>query len=130
MSGRIDFYFLPLAPALNLVKSGKVRALAVGADKRHEALPDVPTLHEAGLGQATYRFWGGLFVPVNTPRPIVDSLHKAANEALGVAEVQDRLSKIGVQAMPMSIDQFDKYFRDDVAATTKLAEEAGIKPVD
>jgi len=130
MSGRIDFYFLPLAPALNLVKSGKVRALAVGADKRHEALPDVPTLREAGLGQATYRFWGGLFVPSKTPQPIVEALHKAANDALAMPEVKDRLAKIGVQPMPMTIAKFDKYFRDDVAATVKLANDAGIKPVN
>ena len=130
ISGRVDFYFLPLAPALNLVKSGKVMALAVGADKRIPELPDVPTLHEAGLGQATYRFWGGLFAPVKTPRPIVEALHKAANEALATAEVRGRLAKIGVQVKPMSIAQFDKYFRDDVALTVKLANEAGIKPVD
>lgn len=130
MSGRIDFYFLPIAPALNLVKSGKVVALAVGADKRHEALPDVPTMNELGMGHATYRFWGGLFVPAKTPRPIVEALHKAANEALATPEVRDRLSKIGVQATPLTIEQFDKYFRDDVAATVKLANDVGIKPVD
>lgn len=130
MSGRIDFYFLPIAPALNLVKSGKVRALAVGADKRHPALPDVPTMYEVGLGQATYRFWGGLFVPAKTPRPIVEALHKSANAALAMPEVQERLSKIGVRVMPMSIEQFDKYFRDDVAGMVKLAADAGIKPVD
>ncbi|MPZ57556.1 MAG: tripartite tricarboxylate transporter substrate binding protein [Rhizobiales bacterium] len=130
MAGRIDFYFLPLAPALNLVKSGKILALAVGADKRIEALPDVPTLNELGLGHATYRFWGGLFVPVKTPRAIVDTLHQAAREALDMLVVRQRLGQIGVQTMPMSVEQFDKYFRDDVAATVKLANEVGIKPVD
>jgi tripartite-type tricarboxylate transporter receptor subunit TctC len=130
MAGRIQFYFLPLAPALSLVKSGKLHALAVGADERIESLPDVPTLKELGLGHATYRFWGGLFVPAKTPRPIVETLHAASLEALAMPEVQQRLAQIGVQVRPMSIEQFDKYFRDDVAATVKLAEEAGIKPVD
>ena len=59
LSGRIDFYFLPLAPALSLVKEGKVVALAVGAEKRSPDLPDVPTMAEAGLPNAAYHFWGG-----------------------------------------------------------------------
>jgi tripartite-type tricarboxylate transporter receptor subunit TctC len=130
MAGRIHFYFLPLAPALSLVKSGKLHALAIGADRRVESLPDVPTLAELGLGKATYRFWGGLFVPAKTPRAIVDTLHGASREALDMPEVRQRLGQIGVQVMPLSVEQFDKYFRDDVAATVKLAVEAGIKPVD
>jgi tripartite-type tricarboxylate transporter receptor subunit TctC len=130
MAGRIDFYFLPLAPALSLVQSGKMRALAIGADKRIEALPDVPTMAEAGLPQATYHFWGGLFLPVKTPRPIVDKLHDEAAKALALDAVKEKLLQVGVQTMPMTIEEFDKYFRDDVAATVKLAAEAGIKPVD
>jgi tripartite-type tricarboxylate transporter receptor subunit TctC len=130
MAGRIDYYFLPLAPALSLVQSGKLHALAVGAEDRIDSLPNVPTLKELGLGHAIYRFWGGLFVPVKTPRAIVDTLHNASREALDLLEVRQRLAQIGVQVMPMNLEQFDKYFRDDVAATVKLADEAGIKPVD
>jgi tripartite-type tricarboxylate transporter receptor subunit TctC len=130
MAGRIDFYFLPLAPALSLAKSGKLHALAIGADKRIDSLPDVPTLAELGLGRATYRFWGGLFVPVKTPRSVVDALHKASREALDMPVVRERLAQIGVQVLPMTVEQFDQYFRDDVAATVKLADDAGIKPVD
>jgi tripartite-type tricarboxylate transporter receptor subunit TctC len=130
MSGRVQYYFLPLAPALAQVKSGKLHALAVGAESRINALPDVPTLKELGLGHATYRFWGGLFVPAKTPRPVVDTLHQAAREALDMPEVRQRLAQIGVQIVPMTVEQFDKYFRDDVATMVKLADEAGIKPVD
>jgi tripartite-type tricarboxylate transporter receptor subunit TctC len=130
MAGRIDFYFLPLAPALSLVQSGKMRALVIGADKRVAALPDVPTMTEAGLPLATYRFWGGLFVPVKTPRTIVDRLHDEAIKALALDSVREKLLKVGVQTMPMTVAEFEKYFRDDVAATVKLAAEVGIKPVD
>jgi tripartite-type tricarboxylate transporter receptor subunit TctC len=71
MTGRIDFYFLPLAPALSLVKQGKVVALAVGGEKRSIDLPDVPTMAEAGLPYAAYHFWGGIFVPAKTPPEVI-----------------------------------------------------------
>ena len=67
MAGRIDYYFLPLAPALALIKDGKVTALAVSSDKRAPSLPDVPTTAEIGYPKAAYAFWNGVFVPVKTP---------------------------------------------------------------
>lgn len=128
LSGRIDFYFLPLAPALSLVKQGKVLALAVGAASRSPDLPDVPTMAESGLPDAAYHFWGGLFVPVKTPREIVNRLHAETTKALEQPSVRERLAKMATQPMPMSPDQFAKYFQDDVASTVKLAREAGMTP--
>jgi tripartite-type tricarboxylate transporter receptor subunit TctC len=130
LAGRIDFYFLPLAPALSLVKDGKVVALAVGAAKRSPDLPDVPTMAEAGLPDAAYHFWGGLFVPVKTPRDIVNKLNAETAKALEVPSVRERLAKMATQPMPMSPDQFAKYFQDDVASTLKLAKEAGMQPTN
>ncbi len=82
MTGRIDFYFLPPAPALPLINQGKVTALAVSTTKRAPALPNVPTIVEAGYPDATYLFWGSISAPAKTPRPIVDKLNTAVNEAL------------------------------------------------
>ena len=130
LSGRIDFYFLPLAPALSLVREGKVVALAVGAAKRSTDLPDVPTMAESGLPDAAYHFWGGLFVPAKTPRDIVTKLNAETAKALEVPSVRERLAKMATQPMPMSPDQFAKYFQDDVASTMKLAKEAGMQPTN
>ena len=80
MTGRIDFYFLPVAPALNLIRDGKIRALAVSTPKRAAALPDVPTTAEAGLKDAAYVFWNGLFFPAKTPADIVNRLHAETAE--------------------------------------------------
>jgi tripartite-type tricarboxylate transporter receptor subunit TctC len=63
MAGRIDFYFLPLAPALPLVKEGQLIALAVSSDTRTPSLPDVPTTIELGLKDSTYLFWTGISYP-------------------------------------------------------------------
>ena len=130
VSGRVDFYFVPLLPALNLVKDGKVLALMVGATKRAALLPDVPTSVEVGLPDAAYQFWGGLFVPAKTPREIVNKLHDETQKALSLPAIQERLSKLGVEPLPMSVAQFEQYFRDDVAATVKLAKDVGIVPTN
>jgi tripartite-type tricarboxylate transporter receptor subunit TctC len=128
LSGRIDFYFLPLAPVLSLVKQGKVVALAVGAEKRSVDLPDVPTMAEAGLPDAAYHFWGGIFAPARTPAEVIRKLHDETAKALEVPEVRERLAKTATEPMPMSTAQFTKYFQDDVASTVKLAKDVGIEP--
>src|SRR5204862_7876654 len=68
MTGRVDYYFLPVAPALSLINEGKLVALAVSTAKRATSLPNVPTTSEAGLKDAAYAFWTGLFLPAKTPQ--------------------------------------------------------------
>jgi tripartite-type tricarboxylate transporter receptor subunit TctC len=130
MAGRIDFYFLPLAPALPLVKEGQLIALAVSTDTRAVALPNVPTTAELGLKDSAYLFWTGIFVPAKTPRDIVNKLHDECRKAMQVPAVQERLAKVGSEPMAMSMDEFEKYFRADVLATAKLMQQVGIKPGD
>jgi tripartite-type tricarboxylate transporter receptor subunit TctC len=130
MAGRIDFYFLPIAPALPVIADGKVVALAVSTRKRAAALPNVPTVAEAGYPGAEYLFWGGLSAPAKTPREIVDKLHHESEKALSLPAIGERLSKLGVEPQPMSVEQFEEFFRDDVAATVKLAREARILPTE
>jgi tripartite-type tricarboxylate transporter receptor subunit TctC len=130
IAGRIDFYFLPIAPALALVKSGKLVALAVSTPNRAPAMPDVPTTAEAGYPAAAYLFWGGLFVPAKTPHDIVARLHDEGRKALDLPAVQEALTKLGVAPLRMNPSEFQKFFRQDVADTVKLAAQAGIVPTD
>jgi tripartite-type tricarboxylate transporter receptor subunit TctC len=130
MAGRVDFYYLPISPALPNINSGKVVALAVSTPKRAALLPDVPTVAEAGYAGAEYLFWGGLAVPTKTPRAVIDKLHEEARKALDVPAVQERLATFGVQPQPMSVDAFGKFARDDVAATVKLAKDIALVPTN
>jgi tripartite-type tricarboxylate transporter receptor subunit TctC len=130
MAGRIDFYFLPLAPALPLVKEGQLVALAVSTDTRTAALPEVPTTTELGLKDSSYLFWTGLFVAARTPREIVDRLHEECRKAMQVAAVQERLAKVGSEPLAMSVDAFGKFFRDDVLSTAALMQRIGIRPAE
>jgi len=90
----------------------------------------VPTVAEAGYPDAEYLFWGGLSVPAKTPRYIVTKLHDETQKALNMPAIQERLAKLGVQPEPMSVEQFEKFFRDDVAATVNLARDAHIVPTN
>jgi tripartite-type tricarboxylate transporter receptor subunit TctC len=126
LGGQADFTFMPIAPALPLINDGRLTALAVSAEKRAAELPQVPTTLEAGLANSNYPFWTGLFAPVKTPREIVVRLHQETEKALQLSAVRERLAKLGVEPMPMSIEQFDKYFRDDVAANVQLVKAANI----
>jgi tripartite-type tricarboxylate transporter receptor subunit TctC len=130
ITGRIDFYFLPIAPALPLINGGKLVALAVSTASRTAALPDVPTTAEAGLKDAAYHFWTGLFAPVETPKSIIAKIYDETRKALDVPSVQARLLKLGVEPMPMGTAEFDAYFREDVSSTVKLVRDAGIPQTD
>ena len=126
MAGRIDYYFLPIAPALPLIKEGKLLAFAVSSPKRSPSLPDVPTTAETGLKDAAYNFWSGLFLPAKTPRDIVERLHGETAKAVREPAVAEKLAKLGVEQLSLSAVEFDKYFRDDVLATAKLVKDAGV----
>ena len=130
MTGRVDFYYLPIAPALPNIRDGKVVALAVSTSKRAPTLPNVPTVVEAGYPDAQYQFWGGLAVPAKTPRAIVDRLNAETQKALAVPAVQERLATFGVDPMPMTVDEFGKFYRDDVAAIVKLAKDVNLVPTN
>ena len=130
ITGRVDFYFLPVAAALPLINDGKLVAFAVSTAKRASALPNVPTTAEAGLKDAAYVFWNGLFVPAKTPRDIVNRLHQETEKALAVPSVQERLAKVGQDPSPMTPEEFDKFFRDDVLSTAKLMREVGVQQVE
>ena len=130
MTGRIDFYVLPIVAALPHIQGGNVVALAVSTAARTAALPDVPTMAEAGLNDASYAFWNGIFVPAKTPADIVARLYQETERALAVPSVRDRLAKAGQDTLPMTTEQFEKYFRDDVRNTAALMTQAGVRPLD
>ena len=130
ISGRVDFYYLPIAPALPNIKEGKVAALAVSTPQRAPSLPDVPSVVEAGYPDAQYLFWGGLAFPGKTPRAIIDRAHQEIEKALAAPAVQERLSQLGLQPMPMQPDQFTKFFHDEIASTVKLAKDINLTPTN
>jgi len=126
LTGRVDYFFVTLAPALSLIEHGKLVALAISAGQRVTPLPSVPTTTEAGVADAAYDFWVGLYLPAKTPADIVVKLHRETEIALQVPSVRELLTKLGVEPMPMSREHFAKFFRDDLEANVSLVRAANI----
>jgi tripartite-type tricarboxylate transporter receptor subunit TctC len=130
ITGRIDFYLVPITPAVPMIEQGKVTALAVSTPKRSPLLPNVPTIAEAGYPDAAYLFWGSLMAPKKTPRDIVNKVHDVVQKSLDMPGVQEKLTRLGVSPDPMSPEQLDKFYADDVASTIAIGKAAHIEPTD
>ncbi|WP_425257644.1 tripartite tricarboxylate transporter substrate binding protein [Rubrivivax sp. RP6-9] len=126
IAGRTNWFFAPLVSALPLIKDNRLQALAVGTATRSPVLPNVPSLVEAGLPNAAYTFWVGLFAPAKTPPAIVERMHAEVAKVLAQPDVKDRLDKLGANAMPMEQKAFEKYLDDETAAAAALVKAAGI----
>ena len=128
VAGRIDFSPQLPTTTLPLINEGRLIALAVSANKRIASLPNVPTTIEAGLkADSVYPFYSGMFLPAKTPRAIVERLHNEVVKALQTPEVRARFTKLGVEPLPMNLEQFAKFFREDVGAAQALVKAANIK---
>ena len=127
IAGRTDWFFAPLVSALPLIKDGRLQALAVGTATRSAALPNVPSITDAGLKDAAYTFWVGLFAPAKTPKPVLERLHAEVTRVLGLPEVKERLEKLGAAPMPMTQPAFEKFLEAETAAAAQLVKSAGIK---
>jgi tripartite-type tricarboxylate transporter receptor subunit TctC len=128
IAGRVDFFFGPVGIVMPQIREGKLVALAVNGNKRAQALPAVPTLQEAGVADAEYPIWFGLFVPANTPRDVVDRLNRETLKALETPKVHDRFVQMGLEPMVMTAKEFDAYVRQEIALNATLARRIGIKP--
>jgi tripartite-type tricarboxylate transporter receptor subunit TctC len=128
MSGRVDYYFSPIAPVIGQIRSGQLLALAVGSPKRATALPQVPTTAEAGVPGSEFNFWIGMMAPAKTPRDIVNRLHDEVVKALNTPEVKERFATLGADAWTLSPEQFDSYIKDEIKSNAVLVKAAGLAP--
>lgn len=127
MTGRIDFLFVAAGAALDQIREGKLTALAVNSAQRTPALPDVPTLSEAGITDAENPLWYGLFLPARTPREIVDRLHRETVAALETPKLREKLAALSVDPMPASPRDFNALVEGDIAAAGRIVRSLGLK---
>lgn len=127
MAGRIDYTYTALVSALPGVQDGRLVALALGS-RRSPVLPNVPTIVEAGVPNADYSLWFGMFVPAKTPRDIVHRLNRETVQALATAELKEKLAKIGVEPITLTPEQYDALIRRELIENERLMKAAGIKP--
>jgi len=127
MTGRVQFFMAPIANAVNLVRDGKLRGLAVSSGARDPLLPDLPTVAEAGVAGYESILWFGLLTSSGVPRAIVAKLNREIVRILGDADTKRRFEPIGLTPRPMAPEAFDKLIRDDVAVFTRIARASNIR---
>ena len=130
LGGQIDAIFAPLPEAVPQLSARRLRALGVTAKKRSAALPNVPTIDEAGLPGFEFEGFMGLVGPANLPRDIVVRLNREVNTALADAGLRARLTESGLELGGGRPEDLAAAMRAQADFTIKLVKDAGIKPVD
>ena len=125
MSGQIDFMFDPVPTSIQVVRSGKVRALAVTSLRRSEVMPDLPSMAEAGLDGFELRGWIGLFAPANTPRDLVQRLNGEVLKMLA-ADLRGKLLELGLDVAGGTPEQFAAFIREDIAKYGRIVKTSGM----
>jgi tripartite-type tricarboxylate transporter receptor subunit TctC len=128
VGGHVNMAVSSVPPAVPLVRSGKLRALAVTSSARSEALPDVPTMAELGFPGYEFNTWVGVAVPKGSPKEVVDRLRDGMVAALAASEVQATLRDQGAVPAGTTAEQFRQFVHDEVAKSDRIVSQAGIQP--
>jgi tripartite-type tricarboxylate transporter receptor subunit TctC len=127
LGGQVQMMFDAVPTMAASARAGKVKALATSGARRSPVTPDVPTLAEAGLPGYESGIWLGLMAPKATARPVLERVNAEVNKIISSPEVKEAWLKQGTVAMGMSIDQFDRFLRDEIVKWAKVVQTAGIK---
>ena len=129
LGNEVQLMFVTLSSSITFVKQGRMRALGVVAPKRIAAVPDVPTMAEAGFTTMTVGSWQGVFVPTGVPRDVVSTLFKAAIKTMEDATVRKRLADGGVEVVvSKSPDAFGAFVKAENERWAKVIKDAGVVP--
>jgi tripartite-type tricarboxylate transporter receptor subunit TctC len=126
IGGQITMSFDTVTPVLPHIKAGKLKALAVTTGKRSSALPDVPTLEEAGLKGIDIGTWFGVLAPAATPKDVVARLNAEIVKIIGNAEFRQRLQEIGAEPVGNSPEQMAAQIRADTEKFARLVKDAKV----
>jgi len=127
IAGNIQVLFNNLISTTPFVKTGRVRALATTGAKRSPALPDLPTLDEAGLKGYENSSWSAVAAPAGTPPAITSRLHKEFVEILKMPDIQKRHAEVGAEIIASTPEEFGKHLRVELAKWAKVVKETGLK---
>ncbi|MBK1613928.1 ABC transporter substrate-binding protein [Rubrivivax gelatinosus] len=127
IAGQVQMSFDTLASVSGHIRSGKVRALAVASARRNPALPEVPTLAEAGVKGVEMSAWYGVYMPAATPKAVQQRVHDEVNRVLALPDTKARLAAIGSEATPMSQAEFAAFHAAENRRYADLVKRRNIK---
>lgn len=125
LSGEIKITFSTIPPVLDFIQKGTLRGIATTAPRRDPALPDLPTIAEAGLPGYDVRLWLGLLAPSNTPRETVARIAAASAETLATADVKSALAAQGFAPLVGTPESFDAFMRSEIVKWSKVVQQIG-----
>ena len=127
LAGEIQLVFIGIPAALPHIKAGKLRALALVAPQRSPALPEVPTVAEAGLKDFEVTTWYGIMTPAGTPRPIVSRLNAELVKIMHTPDVKERLAGMATDPLTSTPEEFAAYLRQEIAKWGDVVRKANLK---
>jgi tripartite-type tricarboxylate transporter receptor subunit TctC len=128
LAGEISVNFPSVQVSVPYIKAGRLRALAVTTTMRSQALPEVPTIAEAGLPGYEATQWFGILAPAGTPRPIIDKLYQEIARGLRSPELKERMVSEGMEIIASTPDEFSAYIKSETDKWSGVIKAAGIKP--
>jgi len=127
LSGNVHLVFIGIPAAAPHIKAGKLRALALVAPQRSGALPEVPTVAEAGLPDFEVTTWYGILAPAGTPRGIINRLNAELVKVMHAPELKEKLAATGTEPLTSTPDEFAAYIRKEIAKWGDVIRKAGVK---
>jgi len=127
LSGESQWVFTPMQGPIALIRSGKLRALAVGGSVRSAILPDVPTVKESDISGYDMRNWYGLLAPAGTSKVIIDKLNTAIVRAVQTSDIREQFAGQGSEPTTNSASEFTLFIREETARMASVVKIAGVK---
>ena len=127
IGGQVPVFFANMASGLPHVKGGKLRALAITGARRSPALPDAPTMAEAGLAGYEVYEWNAVFAPAGTPAPVVAKLHDAIAKAMNASDVRDRVASLGGEIAALDPAATTRFIREQTELWGKVVRAGNIR---
>jgi tripartite-type tricarboxylate transporter receptor subunit TctC len=127
VGGQVQLSMSGAVSAIPHVKSGKLRAIAIGDFKRSAFLPDVPTIAESGVPGYHAVIWSGMLAPARTPRPIIDKLNAEVVKIVQSRDIREKLLQLGSDAVGSTPEDWGHFIDSEIAKWTKIAKAAGMK---